>query len=133
MKSFSLKIVTPEGARFDGEAESILFRTTDGDVEILAGHSDLFGAIGTGRVRIIQGGNSKFASASGGVFSIKGGAAKLVCVTFEFKEDINLERANLAKEKAEERIARAKSDRELDLAKAKLQRALSRINVATNK
>ena len=133
MKSFPLQIVTPEGVRFIGEAESILIRTTDGDVEILAGHSDLVSAVGTGRVRIKAGGESKFASASGGILTVKGGTVKLICVTLEFKEDIDLERANLAKEKAEERIARAKSDVELDLARAKLQRALSRINVSSIK
>ena len=56
--------------------------------------------------------------------------ANLIATTFEWAEDIDLERAQRAKEKAEARIAAAKTDaRELMLASAKLQRALVRINV----
>ena len=40
MKSFKLKIVTPDGLAFDSEVESLLVRTHDGDVEFLAGHID---------------------------------------------------------------------------------------------
>ena len=38
MKSFPLKIVTPDGLQFDAEAEELIVRTTSGDVGILAGH-----------------------------------------------------------------------------------------------
>ena len=38
MKSFNLKIVTPDGLVFDSAVESLLVRTDDGDVEFLAGH-----------------------------------------------------------------------------------------------
>ena len=51
-------------------------------------------------------------------------------ITFEFADQIDLKRAEKAKEKAEEALKSAKSDKELDLAKAKLLRAMSRINVA---
>ena len=46
MKSFSLKIATPDELVFDGEVESLLVRTTEGDVEILAGHADFLSALG---------------------------------------------------------------------------------------
>ena len=54
----------------------------------------------------------------------------LLPTTFEWAEEIDLERAKRAKEKAEQRIAQAKEDqKELMLASAKLQRALVRIKV----
>ena len=56
--------------------------------------------------------------------------ANLLATTFEWADDIDLERARRAKETAEARIAAAKDDdKELLLAKAKLQRALIRIGV----
>ena len=70
------------------------------------------------------------AAVSGGFLTVKAGEVKLVSVTFEFKENIDLDRALEAKGKAEEKIAAAKDERTLALAKAKLQRALSRIGVA---
>ena len=54
----------------------------------------------------------------------------LTATTFEFAEDIDIARARLAKEQAEGRISAAKDGREIDVAKAKLMRALNRIKVA---
>ena len=130
MTSYHLLVVTPDGVAFDGECESLLVRTEDGDVEILASHMDYMASLGTGRARILVGGVSKFAAVSGGFLTVKAGEVKLVSVTFEFKENIDLDRALEAKGKAEEKIAAAKDERTLALAKAKLQRALSRIGVA---
>ena len=133
MNSFHLTVITPDGVCFDGQAESLLVRTTEGDIEILAGHSELVAAIGIGRARIIADGKSRVASVSGGMLSVKGKEVKLVPITFEFKEEIDLERAKAARDKAEEKIKRAKNDGELKFAKTKLMRALSRINVASSK
>ncbi len=130
MKQFPLEIVTPDGEMYNGEAESVLVRTKDGDAEILCGHTDYLAAIGVGRVRIIIGGEHRFAAASGGFLSVEGGRVKLVCVTFEFAEDIDERRAEHAKEKAEAAISSAKDDKAIEIAKAKLARALSRLNVA---
>ena len=134
MNTFSLEIVTPDGAVFSGMAQSLLTRTDDGDIEILARHTDYLATVSTGRTRIIlEDGSKKFASTSGGFLYVSGGAVRLVLTTFEFAEDIDKKRAEAAKERAEELIAKAKSDRELDIAKAKLYRALNRINVSSYK
>ena len=74
MKEFSLQIVTPDKTVMDGKAVSLLIRTTAGDVEILAGHTDLLAALGTGRARIrTADGEDIFASASGGFLSVANG------------------------------------------------------------
>ncbi len=130
MKSFSLQIVTPEGILFEGDAESLLCRTADGDVEILAGHTELFAPIGIGRVRIRMNGGDRMASAAGGFLAVKKSGVTLSAVTFEFAEDIDLHRAKTAKEKAERLLSAAQDDRAERLAKAKLSRALSRISIA---
>jgi F-type H+-transporting ATPase subunit epsilon len=54
----------------------------------------------------------------------------MVATTFEFADAIDVDRAKAAKLKAEEAIKVAKNDKDLILAKAKLMRAISRINVA---
>lgn len=130
MKSFNLKIVTPDGLAFDREVESLLVRTDDGDVEFLAGHIDYMASLGTGRARIKQDGKDRFASVSGGFVTVSKGEVKLVAITFEFREDIDLERAKLARDEAKASISSGKDEKAIALAKAKLQRALSRIDVA---
>ena len=130
MKSFNLKVVTPDGLAFDSEVESLLVRTDDGDVEFLAGHIDYMASLGTGRARIKEGGKDRYASVSGGFVTVSGGEIKLVAITFEFREDIDLSRAKIARDEAKATISTSKDDKDLTLAKAKLQRALNRIGVA---
>lgn len=134
MKTFSLSIATPDNLVFEGEAEGLIVKCRDGDVEILAGHCDLIAAVGTGRAVVRSEGVRRTASCSGGLLTVKDGKVSLLPTTFEFKEDIDLQRAVEAKRRAEEAAAVAKGDEvKLALAKAKLMRAISRINVASDK
>ena len=133
MREFKLEVLTPDGVAFDGVAESLLLRTDDGDVEILAGHVDYMASVGTGRARILTGGEEKLASASGGFVTVEGGKVRLIATTFEFAEDIDLARAERAKAKAEEMLRRAESEKAEEVAKAKLKRAISRIGIASMK
>ena len=130
MRDFHLKIATPDGMIFDGEATAILMRTDSGDVEIMAGHEDYFATLGIGRVKLTANGSSRVASSSGGFVSVKDGKCNMVATTFEFADDIDIKRAKKAKENAEEALRRAKNDKEIRLAKAKLARAISRIRIA---
>ena len=130
MKPFHLQIVTPDGLLFDGEAESLLVRTSDGDIEILCGHTDLFASVGIGRARVIENGKSRTAFCSGGFLSVEAGAVKLCAITFEFADTIDIERAKAAKERAEKAIIAAKDDKAERIAKAKLLRAIGRISVS---
>ena len=133
MRTFHLEVVTPDGSAFCGEAESLLVRTDGGDVEILAGHADYLAALSVGRARIRTAEGDRIAAISGGFLSVDKKSVKLVATTFEFADEIDLNRAKAAKERAESAIQRAKNDREITIAKAKLQRAMSRISVAGQK
>ena len=130
MKLFKLSVVTPDGEVFNGEAESLLVHAEEGDLEILAGHVDFVASIGTGRARIRTESGTMLAACSGGFLNVSKEKVSLVCVTFELADNIDLGRAIKAKEIAESRISEAKDERSLDLAKAKLARALCRIKVA---
>ena len=133
MKAFHIDIVTPDGLEYSGEIESLLVRTDDGDVEILAGHTDLLAAIDVGRARIIENGVKRFAAINGGFLSVKDKQVRLCAITFEFADQIDVKRAEAAKARAEEAIGSAKSNVDIDLSKAKLLRASTRIKVATLK
>ncbi len=130
MNEFHLTIVTPDGTKFEGNATSLLVKTENGDVEILAKHADYFASLGIGRARIDLDGEKKLASSAGGFLSVKQNEVMLVATTFEFAEEINLERAMLAKEKAESAISHSEDDKALLIAKSKLARAINRINVS---
>ncbi len=134
MNSFPIKIVTPDGELYSGEATSLTVKTDEGEVQILAKHADYLATLGTGRAKIaFPDGTERTASSQGGFLSVTGGEVSLVAVTFEFKEDIDLKRALLAKENAEKTLSSASDEHSVKLAKAKLIRALSRISVASEK
>ena len=123
MSTFHLQIVTPDGGFFDGEAEKLIVRAIDGDVCILARHSPYVTALGTGEARVTIDGKRRRAACAGGMLAVTKDNVRLVATTFEWAEDIDADRAQRAKERA------AKDQRELELAQARLKRALTRLQV----
>ena len=133
MSSFRLQIVTPDGSLFDGQAEALRLRTSEGYVSIRAGHVDYIGALDVGMVTVTKDGTTRDAACGGGFISVEKGEVRLVATTFEYADEIDVERAESAKKRAEERLAQAQEERDIALAKAKLSRALNRIDVAEKK
>ena len=134
MNSFPLKIVTPDGMEFDGTAEEVVVRTTSGDMGILAGHINCVAPLGMGRAMFIIDGKKRYAACIGGILSVNNGIVTLVPTTFEWAEDIDLERASNAVERAQQILAdKNVSNTDLVMAEAKLKRALVRKSVATFK
>ena len=135
MSTFSLKIVTPDGLIFDGEAEKLIVRTTDGDIAILARHIDCVAALGMGRATVVDAeGNRRYAACIGGMLAETNGNVNLVPTTFEWAESIDAARAQLSQERAESVLKnKDASTQDIQLAEARLHRALVRKSVASSK
>lgn len=134
MTSFPLKIVTPDGLIFDGEAEELVVRSTTGDVAVLAKHTNFVTPLGMGRAIIVSGGIRRTAACIGGMLSVVNGSVTLVPTTFEWSDKIDLERADAAYQRANAVLKNPQaSENDLKLAEAKLRRALVRRSVASNK
>jgi F-type H+-transporting ATPase subunit epsilon len=134
MTPFSLKIVTPDGVRFDGQAEELIVRTTTGDMGILAGHINCVAPLGMGRATVIVDGVKRYAACIGGMVSVVDGAVSLVPTTFEWADSIDVARAERSLERAQAVLDnKASADTDLVMAKARLRRALIRKDVGTTK
>ena len=134
MNSFRLKIVTPYGLVYDGQAEELIVRTTTGDLGILAGHINCVAPLGMGQAVIVMDGQRRTAACIGGMLSMVNGVATLVPTTFEWAEDIDAERASASEARAKAVLAdKSTSKTDLRLAEARLKRALVRKNVASQK
>ena len=135
MTPFNLKIVTPDGLIFDGQAEKLIVRTVNGEVGILAKHIDYVAPLGMGRATVeLADGSRRTAACIGGMLRVGGGQVTLVPTTFEWAEDIDAERAEKAQQKANAILhSKDASDTDLRLAEAKLRRALVRKSVASLK
>lgn len=134
MAEFALKIVTPEGLRYDGVAEKLVVRTTVGDVAILPGHINYVAPLGMGEITVTVAGKKRNGACIGGMLSVVDGKVTLVPASFEWAEDIDVARARRSQERAEAVMDRTdSSDTELKLASARLKRALIRQHVASHK
>lgn len=99
MTPFHLKIVTPDGLIYDGQAEELLVRTTNGDVGILARHMNYVAPLGMGRAVIVSDGQRRTAACIGGMVSVSKGEVTLVPTTFEWADKIDVARAEAARER----------------------------------
>ncbi len=134
MTPFKLKIVTPDGMIYDGEAEQLTVRTTRGDVGIMARHIDYVAALGMGRAVILANGQKRTAACIGGMVSVKNGEVTLVPTTFEWADQIDLHRAEQALERAKQNLEKPNvSDAEVQLAEARMKRALVRKSVYSSR
>ena len=134
MTPFQLKIVTPYGLVYDGMAEELIVRTTSGDLGILAGHMDYVAPLGMGRATIVSEGRRRYGACIGGMLSVIGGNVTLVPTTFEWAEDIDLDRVEASYSRAKQTLeSKQSTDTELRLAEARLKRALVRKSIGSAK
>ena len=135
MTTFPLKIVTAAGLIYDGEAERIVVRATDGDICILANHINCVAALGMGRATLVDGsGNRRYAACIGGMLTVANGNVTLVPTTFEWADKIDKDRSAASESRARAVLAaKNASDTEIKLAEARLKRALIRQSVADKK
>ncbi len=128
---YHLKIVTPDRLFFDGEVENIIVPAVDGDVGILKGHINYVTPLSTGALKILADGEWKLAALSGGFLKVEKSGAVIVANTCEWKDEIDVERARRAEQKARSILDAKESDKRAQYAEQKLKKALNRINIAT--
>ena len=130
--TFPLKIVTPDGLIFDGQADKLIVRTSQGDMGILARHMNCVCPLGMGQAIVESEGQRRTAACIGGLLSIADGVVTLVPTTFEWSDQIDADRAEKSQKRAESILSsKDASDTELRLAEARLKRALIRKSVAS--
>ena len=131
MKTFPLRIGTPDGLLFQGEVERIVVRSVTGDLAILAGHCNYCTALGMGEAHVVlEDGTVKEAACIGGMLTVIDGTCRVMATTWEWKENIDIERAKKAKERAEAKLSSmSMTDKDYELVRAKLHRALVRLSV----
>lgn len=134
MTPFKLKIVTPDGLIFDGQAEELIVRSTTGDVAILAKHVNYVTPLGMGRAVVVADGQRRTAACIGGMLSVVDGEVTLVPTTFEWAESIDIQRAEASLQRANKVLQNKEaSNTDIALAEARLHRALVRRSVASYK
>ena len=134
MTSYPLKIVTPDGLIYDGPAEMVIVRTITGDMAFLAKHINCVAPLGMGCATVVIDGNKRHAACIGGMITVVDGNVTLVPTTFEWADTIDEARAEASRLRAEEILHKdTATDTEMQLAQARLHRALVRKSAAAFK
>ena len=125
-----LEIVAPDRIFLDETVDSVVVRTASGDVGLMNDHIPMVAPVTVGRIRIIQDGKAREAACADGVVKIRGDHALVITEAVEWIEEIDIERARKARERAEQRLKAKTDEVDLDRAKAALTKALNRIRQA---
>ncbi len=122
-----LQILTPLKKILDEEVESVILRTTEGEMAVLYDHEPLVALLDYNTIKYTQDGDSKVATTMGGFAEITGDRVVVLTDASEFPEEIDPERARQAKERAEKRL----SDKNMDRIRAEvaLKKAITRLNL----
>ena len=132
MTSFPLKIVTPDGLIYDGQAQMVKVRTINGDMAVMARHINCVCPLGMGQAVVVEeDGSRRTAACIGGMLSVVGGEVSLIPTTFEWADQIDTQRVDRSRERAEAVLNnQGSSNTDIRLAEARLKRALIRSSVA---
>lgn len=127
MATFNLKIVTPKGIYKETEVEMLNLKTTAGQVGILAHHLPLAAGIEISEMNYIQNGERYTFAIAGGFVYVGEDETTIIANAIESPEEIDLRRAEEAKQRAEKRLE--SKDGDILRAEMALKKALTRIHV----
>jgi F-type H+-transporting ATPase subunit epsilon len=128
--SFMLEIVTPERAFFSEEVDRVIVRGVEGDLAILKNRAPIITPLAIGKIRILKDGEERVAAAVNGYISVDKDKTTIITDSAEWPHEIDIERAEAAKERAERRLRERSEGLDIDRAELALKRALNRLDVA---
>ncbi len=129
MSMIHCRIVTPHGVYKEMETPIINIETNDGQRGILPNHMPLVTMLKIGRMETEEKGTRQEYAVAGGLFYFRDNTAEILTDAIENKNEIDLERAEAAKHRAEMRLASNDPNYDLQRAKIALQKAINRMNV----
>lgn len=127
---FKVEIITPDRIFFTGEADFLEFATADGEIGVYKDHIPLTTVLAPGIVTIHNGEDEKKAAVHAGFAEILSDKVTFLAELAEWPDEIDVERAEAAKDRAEERLAGHSGEIDIKRAEFALRKALIRIDVA---
>jgi F-type H+-transporting ATPase subunit epsilon len=129
MAKLQLAVVTAEGESFSGEVDAVVAPGGLGEFTVLPSHARMISTLSSGILRFDQGGDSVSMAMSGGFLEVSDNRVTILADAAEQDDAIDLERAEAALARAQERIASSPADMDLERAMAALRRARVRVNL----
>ena len=127
---FELKIIELDGMFFEGEGEFLEFTSVEGRMGVYKNHIPLTTILEPCVIKIHANGETKKAAALGGFIEIQKERITILAEDANWPEEIDVERAKAAKQRAEERLSKREAGLDVVRAEAALKRAMARIGAA---
>jgi F-type H+-transporting ATPase subunit epsilon len=128
-EEFLLKVITPERVFYEDMVTMVEFNTTEGEIGVYKNHIPMTVIIKPGVLTITDGEEKKEAALHAGFAEILEDKVTILAEIVEWPEEIDEERAEAAKRRAEERLGSHAEDMDITRAEIALQRALTRIEI----
>ncbi len=132
-RNFQLQVISPDRIFYDGEVDMVEVRTTEGEMGIYADHIPLTAIIAPGILRIHENGEVKEAALLSGFIEIQKKRVTILAESCEWPEEIDVNRAEEAKVRAERRLKGAEGAINEMRAELALRRSLTRLSLADKK
>ena len=126
---FVIRIITPDRVFYEGKAEMVEFNTVEGEVGIYKNHIPMTMIIKPGILCITDGEEEKIAALHAGFVEVLPDKITILAEIIEWPDEIDVERAEAAKERAEKRVREKNPKTDIVRAEAALQRSIARISV----
>lgn len=127
--SFKLNIVEPDGVFYEGEADMLEMNTTEGEIGVLPGHIPMTVIVKPGILNIYEASGEKEAALHSGFVEILPECVTILAEIIEWPEEIDVTRAEEARQRAEERLRSRTPETDVVRAETALLRAMARIEV----
>ena len=132
METIKVSVVTPDGPVYESDVEMVITKAQSGELGILPGHISMVAPLEIGVVRLFKSGSKEedLVAVSGGFLEVRPDQVTILAQAAEKAEDIDVERALRAKERAEQRMRDQKAEHtDFRRAELALQRAINRLTV----
>lgn len=129
-KTFYLEIIATDRVFFKGDTEHLVITAVDGLLGILPGHEPLVTSLPTGELKYMVNGKWRYAAISEGFIQVMPDKAVILADSCELPEEIDIKRAEEARERAKEQMRQKQSIREYYETQAALNRAINRLKIS---
>ncbi len=130
-ETFQLQVVTPEAMVVREDVEEAQIPAKNGYIGVLAGHAPLLAELRPGELSYRSSGHTHYLLVTAGYVEVLPDSTKVLVEAAERAAEIDVARAEGARKRAEERLRTINPELDMDRARASLERAMARIQVAS--
>jgi len=126
----TLEIATPDRLVLSEEIDEVILPSVEGYMGVRPGHAPLLAALDVGEISYRKGTEERLLACSGGFAEVQADSVSILAETAEPAEEIDVERAKQARQRAADRLSADLAENEFKRAEVSLKKAVSRLRVS---